>query len=133
VKSRFALTVQPGSYSIVRLGPLAKLPAWATGDGLHSVTRTSSELSVVCRQERVPPRATRRQDGFRCLEVDGPLPFDAIGVLSSLAAPLARARIPILAISTFDTDLLFVRAPHLAPAVRALERAGHRVVGGGVE
>ena len=39
----------------------------------------------------------------------------------------ARARIPILAISTFDTDLLFVRDPHLTSAVRALERAGHRV------
>jgi uncharacterized protein len=132
VSSRFALTVHPGSYSIVRLGPRSKLPAWALGAGLQSVTRTASELSVVCRQERVPARA-RREDGFRCLEVDGPLPFDATGVLSSLAAPLARARIPILAISTFDTDLLFVRGPHLASAVRALERAGHRVAGGGVE
>lgn len=123
------LTLRPGSYSIVRLGPRAKIPAWAAGDGLSSVTRTRSELSIVCRGERVPPR-TRREDGFRCFEVDGPLPFDATGVLSSLAAPLARARIPILAISTFDTDLLFVRDPHLASAVRALERAGHRVARG---
>lgn len=123
------LTLRPGSYSIVRLGPRAKVPAWAAGGGLSSVTRTRSELSIVCRGERVPPR-TRREDGFRCLEVDGPLPFDVTGVLSSLAAPLARARIPILAISTFDTDLLFVRDPHLASAVRALERAGHRVARG---
>ena len=126
--SSFDLTLKPGSYSIVRLGPRAKVPAWALGKGLHSVTRTASELSIVCRQERVPARA-RREDGFRCLEVDGPLPFDATGVLSSLAAPLARARIPILAISTFDTDLLFVRDPNLGSAVRALERAGHRVAG----
>jgi hypothetical protein len=132
LSSRFDLTLQPGSYSIVRLGPRARIPAWALRGGLQSVTRTASELSIVCRQERVPARA-RREDGFRCLEVDGPLPFDAIGVLSSLAAPLARARIPILAISTFDTDLLFVRGPHLASAVRALERAGHRVVDEGVE
>ena len=126
---RLGLTIQPGSYSIVRLGPRAKVPAWATGRGLASVTRTPSELSIVCRGERVPAR-TRREDGFRCLKVDGPLPFDATGVLSSLAGPLARARISILAISTFDTDLLFVREPHLASAVRALERAGHRVAGG---
>ena len=129
MNSRLGLTIQPGSYSIVRLGPRARVPAWATGGGLTSVTRTPSELSIVCRGERVPAR-TRREDGFRCLEVEGPLPFDATGVLSSLAAPLARARIPILAISTFDTDLLFVREPHLASAVRALERAGHRVAGG---
>jgi hypothetical protein len=129
LRPRFDLTIQPGRYSIVRLGPRAKVPGWALHGGLHSVTRTASELSIVCRQERVPARA-RREDGFRCLEVDGPLPFDATGVLSSLAGPLARARIPILAISTFDTDLLFVRGLHLTSAVRALERAGHRVDGG---
>src|SRR4029079_1225153 len=39
-----ALTLRPGSYSIVRLGPRAKIPAWAAGDGLSSVTRTRSEL-----------------------------------------------------------------------------------------
>lgn len=129
---RLALTIQPGTYSVVRLGPRAKIPAWALRDRLLSVTRTPSELSIVCREDRVPARA-RREDGFRCLEVEGPLPFDATGVLSSLTAPLARARVPILAISTFDTDLLFVREPHLASAVRALARAGHRVSGEGVE
>lgn len=58
----------------------------------------------------------------------GPLPFDATGVLASLASPLARAGVPILAISTFDTDLLFVRKDHFDDAVAALTRAGHRIV-----
>jgi hypothetical protein len=47
--------------------------------------------------------------------------------VASLATPLARARIPILVISTFDTDYLFVREERLAAAVRALETAGHAV------
>ena len=132
MSARLGLTLLPGSYAIVRLGPRTKIPGWALRGGLMSVTRTASELSIVCRQERVPAGA-RRQDGFRCLEVQGPLDFDATGVLSSLASPLARARIPILAISTFDTDLLFVRAARLASAMRVLARAGHRVSSGGVE
>ncbi len=74
------------------------------------------------------PRRGRREDGFRRLEVAGPLDFDDTGVLASLASPLARARIPILTISTFDTDYLFVRQERLAGAVAALERAGHRIV-----
>lgn len=78
------------------------------------------------------PAGVRREDGFRCLEVRGPFAFDAVGVLASLTAPLARARIPILAISTFDTDYLFVRQFHLAGAIRALSSAGH-VVSGSVE
>ena len=78
------------------------------------------------------PAGVRREDGFRCLEVEGPFAFDAVGILASLAAPLSRARIPILAISTFDTDYLLVRQVHLARTTRALRSAGH-VVSGSVE
>jgi uncharacterized protein len=80
----------------------------------------------VCRAHQAP-RGGRRGDGFRCLEVAGPLPFEATGILAALATPLARARVPILAISTFHTDYLFVRGERLPSAVRALEKAGHRV------
>ena len=85
----------------------------------------------MCREGRVPSRV-RREDGFRCVEVEGPFEFDAVGVLASLAAPLARARIPILAVSTFDTDYLFVKQVHLDRAIDALTTAGH-VVSGSVE
>lgn len=124
-RARFELAVLPGLFSIVRLGPRARIPAAAL-TGFHSITRTEKELSIICRQERAP-RLGRREDGFRCLEVAGPLPFEATGVLAALAAPLARARIPILAVGTFDTDYLFVREERLEAAVRALGRAGHRV------
>ena len=121
---KLALTVLPGLYSVVRLRPGAKAPGGLTG--FHSITRTDKELSIVCRGKEAP-RSPRRQDGFRCLEVAGPFGFDAVGVLAGLTAPLARARVPILAISTFDTDYLLVRGDRLPAAVRALERAGHRV------
>lgn len=123
-RARFELAILPGLFSVVRLGPRARIPAGLTG--FHSVTRTDGELSIVCRQRRAPRRG-RREDGFRCLRVAGPLPFEATGVLAALVAPLARARIPILAVGTFDTDYLFVREERLGAAVRALGRAGHRV------
>jgi uncharacterized protein len=124
------LIARPGSFSIVRLGPRARVPRWARDGTVHSITRTPSELSIVCRLRRAPPRV-RREDGFRCLEVVGPLPFEATGILASLASPLARAGVPILAISTFDTDLLFVRRERFDDAAAALTRAGHRIVRGG--
>jgi len=122
------LAVRPGRFAVVRRPARAPLPRWALSGPFHSITRTASELSIVCREGRVPA-GVRREDGFRCLAVRGPFAFDVVGVLASLAAPLARARIPILAISTFDTDYLFVRQVHLARAVRALRRAGHLVSG----
>ena len=121
---KLRLVVMPGVHAVVRLGPRAKVPTRLTG--FHSITRTDKELSIVCRQD-LAPRGGRSEKGFRCLEVSGPLPFDATGVLASLALPLARARIPILAISTFDTDYVLVREERLSAAVRALERAGHSV------
>lgn len=121
---KLALTVLPGLYSVVRLRPGAKAPEGLSG--FHSITRTDKELSIVCRAKDAP-RSPRRQDGFRCFEVAGPFDFDTVGVLARLTGPLARAHVPILAISTFDTDYLLVRDDRLPVAVRALERAGHRV------
>lgn len=128
---RLRLSVRPGIFAVVRLPARSSPPPWARSGAFHSITRTPKELSILCAEERVPARV-RREDGFRCLEVRGPIEFDAVGVLASLAAPLARARIPILAVSTFDTDYLFVKEAHLARAIRALKRAGH-VVRGSVE
>lgn len=128
---RLRLSVRPGRFAVARLPARASLPKWAASGRFRSVTRTESELSVVCPEGRVPA-GVRRESGFRCLEVEGPFEFDAVGVLASLAAPLARAGVPILAISTFDTDYLLVKEAHLDAARRALEGAGH-VVSGGVE
>lgn len=129
LKHRLRLVVRPGRFAVVRLPPGAALPRWALSGPFHSITRTATELSIVCRESRVPARI-RREDGFRCLEVRGPLEFDVVGVLASLATPLARARIPILAVSTFETDFLFVREADLAGAIRALKKAGHAVARG---
>ncbi len=43
------------------------------------------------------------------------------------AKPLARARISIFAISTYDTDYVLVKGTDLDAAIAALEGAGHRV------
>jgi hypothetical protein len=50
-----------------------------------------------------------------------------IGVLAGLAAPLAEAKVSLLAISTFDTDYLLVSEKQLQAAIAALRSAGHRI------
>jgi len=61
------------------------------------------------------------------LRVEGPLSFSAVGVLASIAQPLAEAGVSIFVISTFDTDYLLVQAATLNRSVRALRDAGHSV------
>lgn len=81
---------------------------------------------MVC-PEPVVPEGVRSRPGWRCLVVDGPLEFEETGILASLAAPLAEAGISIFALSTWDTDYLLVPAADLAPALAALDAAGHRL------
>ena len=54
--------------------------------------------------------------------------LDEIGVLAALTAPLGAAGIPIFAISSFDTDVLLVKASDLDRALAAL-RVGFVIAG----
>ena len=64
---------------------------------------------------------------WHALKVHGPFPFETIGVLATLSQALANAKVSLLAISTHDTDYLFVRSAELAHAIRALRHHGHIV------
>ena len=120
------LAVLPGAFAICRLPADVPPPAWATGGAFFSATRTPDELSCLVEAGRVPD-AVRCETGFCALSVVGPLAFDVVGVLAALVGPLAGAGIPVLTISTFDTDYIFVRADSLARAADALRAAGHTI------
>ena len=115
-------------YAIVRLEPDAELPDWVRGGHFWSVTRSENELSVVCREEDVPTDASAER-GWCALELAGPLDFSLTGVVAALVTPLADAAVPILVLSTFETDYLFVRERDLERSVDALADAGHSVDG----
>ena len=120
------LVVLEGELGVARLAPAEPTPAWATRGRLTSVTRTSEELSVVCAAADIPENVTAER-GWRALRVAGRLDFALTGVLASIAAPLAAARISIFVVSTYDTDYILVRAHGLAAAVQCLTAAGHDV------
>lgn len=122
------LELLPDSFAVCRLEPDAPLPTWA-GGRFMTVSRTPDELSVTLPEYIVPPEV-RAERGWRLLKVRGPLDMALVGILASLAVPLARANISIFAISTYDTDYLLVRARQLEAAIAALEQAGHPVARG---
>ena len=125
---RRALTLElvAGSYAVCRLGASEPLPAWAGEGPFVSITRTEAELSVVCPEGAVPA-GVRKEPGWRCLRVVGPLGFGMTGVLASLAGPLASSGVSIFVVSTYDTDYLMVQDRDLERGKDALERAGHTV------
>jgi hypothetical protein len=126
--SGLALTVLPGRLAVCRLPDRALAPAPAAP--LGAVIRRGDELTVVCAEEDAPADASSVQGGWRALEVAGPFDLTSVvGVLASLAGPLADAGVSVFVVSTFDTDVLLVQEGALDAAVAALRAAGHSVRG----
>jgi uncharacterized protein len=121
-------SVMEGAWAVARLGATDALPNWAlNAQGFVSTTRTAEELSVVC-PEKVVPTDVRAERGWAILKVEGPFPFNQVGVLASFAAPLAEANISLFAVSSYDTDYILVKLTDLERACDALASAGHRCV-----
>ena len=123
---QLTIVVYGKAYAICRLEPSAAVPGWAAGAMFFSVTRTSSELSIVC-EEAMVPAETHAERNRRLMRIEGTLAFSLTGVLASVAAPLAEAGISIFAMSTYDTDYLLVSDEDLQEATRVLETAGHTI------
>ncbi len=120
------LQLLPGEFAVARLSHAAPIPAWAHAAAFSSITRTADELSVTCPAAQVPADA-KQERGWVMFKFQGPFDFTLTGVLSSVLAPLAAAKVGILATSTFDTDYLMVKLADLPKAIAALEAAGHTV------
>lgn len=85
---------------------------------------TDAEKSLVCPSDRVPADVLAREDGWRGVRVAGRLDFALTGILARISTALAEAGIGIFAVSTFDTDYVFVKAWNLPRALDALAAAG---------
>lgn len=121
-----SLALLPDPVAICRLAPEAPPPEWAMSSPWWSITRTPEELSVVC-AERCVPEGVVASRGWRALRFAGPLPLDQTGILASVTAPLAAARISVFALATYDTDYVLVPDAQRTAAIETLERAGHSV------
>lgn len=126
---RLVLEPIPGRFAVCRLPADAAIPQWAIAPppGLISITRTADELSIVASEELVdtlnpPPRVER---DFIAWRIAGTLDFSQVGVLAKLSGALADAGVPVFVISTFDTDIILIRAEHAARASAVLSHVGH--------
>ena len=119
-------TLVEGAFGVARLAPSAEVPSWGRSGPFVSITRNDEELSIVCREGDIPD-GVRSERGFRCLKIEGPFDFSAVGVIASFATALASAAISVFVISTFDTDYLMIKTADFDRAARVLREAGHTV------
>jgi hypothetical protein len=114
----------PAQLAVCRLSPEHELPAAPVVHGaLWSVTRTATEVSVICDETMVPEGAACER-GFVAFTVPGRIPFSATGVMAALVVPLAEAHVSVVPVGTFDTDYVLLRASDEVRAIAAWRAAG---------
>ena len=124
---RPSLTVLAAPLALCRLASAEPVPAWTElARAFLTISRTPTELSIVADEAAVPADILAARD-YRALRVDGPMSLDLIGIVASIATPLAAAKVPIFPIATYDTDYVLGHRGALSRAIAALEAAGHRV------
>lgn len=66
--------------------------------------------------------------GWKVLRVEAKLDFSQTGILYSIIAPLSKAEISILVVSTFDTDYIFFKEENSNKALDTLRIAGYQII-----
>ncbi len=106
-------------------------PPAASEHGLEAVVRTPDETSVL-RGWSDPlvtsTEAARCAGPFLAWSIPGVLDFQLVGVLAGFIEPLREAGIPVLAISTFETDWILVDATLADAAESAWIAAGVEIL-----
>lgn len=82
---------------------------------------TDEENSLLCPAEQVPENTTDRNDGWRGFRIRGQPDFSLIGILSGILKILAENEISVFAVSTFNTDYIFVRQEDFQKAIQVLK------------
>ena len=123
-QTNLVLSLLEETFSIHRLALDASLPEAVSECDFYSLSKTAEEISLVC-PENIAVTSEKSNPDWKCLKVAGPLDFKLTGILSGITNVLAKKKISVFAISTFDTDYFLIKKQNLTNAVSALERAGY--------
>jgi len=118
---KLTLSILPEKLGICHLSKNSPVPDWAKDISFCSICRTKDELSVILPQDKIPGGVLAEKN-WRAFKVEGPLSLFLTGICASLAKPLADAEIPILYISTYETDYLLVEEKNLEKAKKVLTK-----------
>lgn len=119
------IKVIDGSFSVCKVTDFSEVDP---SKKFNFISATGEENSLICLTENVPDNFTERIDGWRALKIQGVLDFSLIGILSKILGLLAKAKIGIAAVSTYNTDYIFVKETDLGKAVETLAEANHKII-----
>lgn len=92
------------------------------------IGKTDNEKSLVCLTENVPGNATACDRDWYAFRIEGTLDFSLIGILAKISSWLAEKNIGIFAVSTYNTDYIFVKEKNFRKALDVLADNGYEII-----
>lgn len=94
------------------------------------LAKTDEENSLVCPTAQAPTNLIAQEKEWRGFRIQGMLDFSLIGILARITTLLADQKISIFAISTYDTDYIFVKEENLEKTLHTLKKHNYHVLEG---
>ncbi len=120
------LKILDNKLKVVKLKVSENVPEIVFRQEFYSITKTDEEFSIVV-DENVDIVNGIVEYDWRAIKIVGTLDFSLIGILSEISAILAKARISIFAISTYNTDYILLKADNLDKAIQALKQSNYEI------
>jgi hypothetical protein len=124
--SKQTLAVLPYTMVIHSLDEDASIPGQVCKAPLYFIGKTDGELSIVVPDD-VQIDSIESDSDWRVIELLGPLQLSMVGIMAAIGDVLARAKVSIFVVSTFETDFFLVKSSKLQQAVDALRKEGYTV------
>ncbi|KAF8899055.1 ACT domain-containing protein [Infundibulicybe gibba] len=124
------LQVLPKAFFVVQLQPGDDIPPCMVKEVCHhsgrffSITRTGDEISLVGESRSGMPDSVKEYSTWMCIKIIGPMEHGLTGIIAEFTAPLKSAKVPVFAVSTWNTDYVLVPTGMLPDAINALEKDG---------
>lgn len=113
------------AFSICKIENIAEVNF---SDEYWFLSKTDEEISLVCQTRFVPKNIIAKEDGWKAFRIQGILDFSLIGILSKISTVLAENKIGIFAVSTYNTDYIFVKEIDSKLSQEKLQKAGYTIL-----
>lgn len=114
-------------FAICYLEKDSNFPTWINQSKFYSITKTNDELSVLCVQENIPSDV-KCENNRKVIQIDSILDFSMVGVIAEISTLLAKNKISIFVISTFNTDYICIKEDNFEKIIDVLKEAGNTIL-----
>ncbi|MBA6379925.1 MULTISPECIES: ACT domain-containing protein [unclassified Colwellia] len=125
--STLTLKLLEETFAIHSLASDIEIPKAVFDAPIFFIAKTYEETSIVLPQS-IHIVSDEIEKDWQALEVVGPLDFTLTGILSKISTILAKEKISIFAISTFDTDYILVKSNNVSLATTALISNDYQII-----